>query len=72
MDYFTDIPKHTRNLGLTDFMVKGKFSPHEKMSLAGDLHYFRLSQSAILNDSSSSKEFGTELDLTFSFDYLKM
>lgn len=71
MDYFTDIPKHTRNLGLTDIMAKAKFSPHEKMSLGGDFHYFRLSQTATLNQGSSSKELGTELDLTFSFDYLK-
>ncbi len=71
MDYFTDIPKHTRNLGLTDFMVKGKASPSEKIMFGGDLHYFRLSQSALLRDGSSSKELGFEFDFTFSFDYLK-
>lgn len=71
MDYFTDIPKHTRNLGLTDLMVKGKFSPAARFSLGGDFHYFRLSQSAILTDGSTSKELGAEFDFTFSFDYLK-
>lgn len=71
MDYFTDIPKHTRNLGLTDIMAKAKFSPYEKMSLAGDFHYFRLSESAQLQDGTDSKELGSELDLTLSYDYLK-
>lgn len=71
MDYFTDIPRHTRNLGLTDLMVKAKYSPHEKISLAGDFHYFRLAQSAVLSDGSASKELGAEFDFTFSFDYLK-
>lgn len=71
MDYFTDIPKHTRNLGLTDLIARAKFSPFEKMSLAGDLHYFRLSESAKLKDGTSSQELGTELDLTFGYDYMK-
>ncbi|MDZ7332463.1 MAG: alginate export family protein [candidate division KSB1 bacterium] len=71
MDYFTDIPKHTRNLGLTDIMAKGKFSPFEKISLGGDFHYFRLSQSALVKDGSASKELGAEFDFTFSFDYMK-
>lgn len=71
MDYFTDIPKHTRNLGLTNLIAKAKFAPVPKIMLAGDFHYFRLSQSAILNDGSASKELGAEFDVTFSFDYMK-
>jgi len=72
MDYFTDIPKHTKNLGLTDIMAKAKITPWEKISLSGDFHLFQLSQSAILNNGSSSKELGSEIDLTFSYNYLKM
>jgi hypothetical protein len=69
MDYFTDIPKHTRNLGLTDLMAKLKTESIDKIKLAADVHYFRLSQSAVLEDASSSKELGAEIDLTFGYDY---
>lgn len=71
MDYFTDIPKHTRNLGLTDLMANLKIETFDKIKLAADVHYFRLSQRAILEDASSSKELGAEIDLTFGFDYSK-
>lgn len=71
MDYFTDIPKHTKNLGLTDIMAKATISPIKTMSLKTDFHLFRLSQNAILNDGSSSRDLGVEIDLTFSYDYLK-
>jgi len=71
MDYFTDIPKHTRNLGLTDLMANLKTESIDKIKLAADVHYFRLSQSAVLEDASSSKELGAEVDLTFGYDYSK-
>jgi hypothetical protein len=71
MDYFTDIPRHTRNLGLTDFMANLKTESFDKIKLAADVHYFRLSQGALLEDASTSKELGAEVDLTFGYDYSK-
>ncbi|MBN1481238.1 hypothetical protein EH223_02530 [candidate division KSB1 bacterium] len=71
MDYFTDIPKHTRDLGLTDIMVKSKISPAEKLRLESDLHLFQLSQSAKLKDGSSSKDLGAEIDLGLIYNYAK-
>ncbi len=71
MDYFTNIPAHTKNLGLVDLMIKGGFKPHEKMLLTGDLHLFSLAQDATLSDESTSKKLGTEFDLTFDYNYLK-
>lgn len=71
MDYFTDIPQNTRNLGLTDFMVKLKTQSFDRIKLAADVHYFRLAQSAVLENASPSKELGSEVDLTFGFDYSK-
>lgn len=69
MDYFTDIPRHTQNLGLTDIMLKAKLSPMTKLHLQSDMHLFQLSQSAELQDGSSSKDLGAELDLILVYDY---
>jgi hypothetical protein len=71
MDYFTDIPRDTRDLGLTDIMAKARIKPLESISLKGDFHIFKLSQNATLNDGSSSKDLGMEIDFTFAYDYLK-
>lgn len=71
MDYFTDIPRHTQNLGLTDYMVKAKFSPVEKLGLEGDMHFFRLSQDAALENNIKARDLGSELDLAVIFEYAK-
>lgn len=69
MDYFKDMPKHTRNLGLNDLMLKTKLSLIQNLSMNIDVHRFQLSQSAMLEDNSMSGDVGTEIDLTFNFNY---
>ena len=69
MDYFTDMPKHTRNLGLNDVMLKTKLSLMQNLSMNIDVHRFQLSQLAIFEDGLSSRDLGTEMDLTFNFNY---
>jgi len=71
LDFFTDIPQNTRNLGLTNFMAKLKTQSFDRIKLAADVHYFRLAQGALLEDASFSKELGAEVDLTFGYDYSK-
>lgn len=71
MDYFTDIPRQTRDLGLTDYILKAKISPLEKLRLEGDLHVFQLSKKTTLKNNSLARDLGTELDLTFIYDYAK-
>lgn len=69
MDYFKDMPKNTRNLGVNDLMVKTKFKLHKNLSLKIDGHYFQLSESAVLKNDSMSSNLGSEVDLTLDFDY---
>jgi len=71
MDYFTDIPKHTKNLGLSDMMAKISIQPKNNLKLKGDLHLFNLAQNAVLSDGVSSKKLGTEFDITVDYNYLK-
>jgi hypothetical protein len=69
MDYFKDMPKHNRNLGVNDLMMKTKLSLMQNLSLNIDVHRFHLSTLAMLQDSSMSRDLGTEIDLTLNFNY---
>jgi hypothetical protein len=69
MDYFKDIPRHTRDLGLRDWMVMTKFELMKNLSLKLDGHYFQLAQVAVLESGARSRHMGAEIDLTLDFTY---
>jgi hypothetical protein len=60
MDYFINIPVHTRGLGLRDLMVKGKLSINAKLSLNAHLHNFATVQ-------GGEKALGNELDFILNY-----
>ncbi len=64
MDYFTDMAKHTGQLGLQDNMIKFKIKPVKNLSVGMDYHYFL---SARKNKALNSKVFGHEVDLVASY-----
>ncbi len=68
MDYFTDMFKHTGELGLQDNMVKIKFKPLKNASAGLDYHYFL---SARKDKTLNSKVFGHEMDFTASYSVNK-
>lgn len=67
MDYFTNIPTHTSNRGLRDYMIRGKLNPQTSLQIALDFHRFSLGNKVGL----SSDELGSELDLTVKYLYDK-
>lgn len=80
LDYFTnfnpDNIKHdTKGVGLLDNYLKFKFKISQKSSIEADAHYFMLPNDYHYDISDSSKvakpHLGTELDLTYKYDYSK-
>ncbi|MBA4406267.1 hypothetical protein C0389_03235 [bacterium] len=69
MDYFTDIPLHTYGLGIMDLIARGALTPIEnfKVALAG--HIFLANADYRLKNGSTTKNFGSEVDLTVSYKY---
>jgi len=69
MDYFTDLPAHTYGFGLIDMIGKVGITPYEnfKASLTG--HIFSTNADYKLKYNSTSKNFGTELDLVLNYKY---
>ena len=63
MDYFIDIPADTRNLGLTDLMLKGSIHLRRNTTLKVDLHAFGLAQE---DPTLEASELGSEVDLTLA------
>ena len=66
MDYFINIPRDTRNLGLSDLMLKGSISPWQKTTFKADLHVFGLAEEDPVLEAS---DLGAEIDLTFVYKY---
>ncbi len=64
MDYFTDMFRHTGQLGLQDNMVKIRINPLDKISAGLDYHYFL---SAKKDKTLNSRAFGQEFDFTASY-----
>jgi len=69
MDYFTNIPQHTLGLGLIDALVRFSIKPFSRNMFKLDIHKFNASQRYTLADGSTSKSFGTEIDLTWKYAY---
>ncbi|MFH2004225.1 MAG: alginate export family protein [Bacteroidota bacterium] len=69
MDYFTNNPLHTGNLGLIDFRGGFSFEPIHKLNIKFDLHLFNTQEEYTLNNDLTSTQFGTEGDLTVKYIY---
>ncbi|MBI5917174.1 MAG: alginate export family protein [Bacteroidetes bacterium] len=73
MDYFLNIPAHTRGGGLTDIYGQTRYKFSDKTSLAVDLHYFLLSNN-VINPAepaaSIDKKLGTEVDAVLDYKLL--
>ncbi|MFQ5680178.1 MAG: alginate export family protein [Gemmatimonadota bacterium] len=64
-DLFTNIPAHTAGRGLQDLAVKGSYRPAPALTLALDIHSFRVARSAGLGTG----HLGEEADLTLAYRY---
>ncbi|MCI0474134.1 MAG: alginate export family protein, partial [Ignavibacteria bacterium] len=68
MDYFLDIPKHTKNLGLQDAFVKIKINPVKALKIELAYHHFTSQKKHL---SYNSRFFGHETDLTMQYRFNK-
>lgn len=64
MDYFTSIPAHTGNLGLTDLLGRVNLRISESVSAAAWYHRFRLAE-----ESGGEDLLGDEFDITATWRY---
>lgn len=64
MDYFTDMARHTGQLGLQDNMIKIKINPADAVTAGLDYHYFLSAQK---DKTLNSKVFGHETDLVVTY-----
>lgn len=72
MDYFTNIPLHTANLGLQDIIAQVSLVPVEGLSIAADFHLF----STVIDPedvgmTGKKSAIGSELDLTAKWSVAK-
>ncbi len=68
MDYFTNIPLHTANLGLMDIIAQLSIAPAKDFSLGVDVHLFSTVIDPVealpARDPAWSSSIGTEIDFT--------
>jgi len=69
MDYFTNIPYHTYGLGLVDMNAKVSFKPMNNIKAKAIFHIFSASENYTLNDGSTAKDFGSEVDIVLNYQY---
>ena len=67
MDYFTDIPAATSNLGLRDIILRVGISPRGDISIMAEWHYFKTAK----KNAFGHNFLGSELDLTMKYNYRK-
>ena len=63
MDFFINVPAHTKNKGLMDMGAKASFSPVKKSKMIIHFHKFSLTE----KDSSSNTDLGWELDAVYKY-----
>lgn len=71
MDYFTEIPTHTRGLGLLDIMFMGSMSPAPWLQTRLHIHSFQSAEDMMVTRTSGAEtlsSFGTEVDLIASIE----
>ena len=76
MDYFTDIPKHTKNAGLIDIYLKNSFKLTDKASLKLDYHYFKLQNEYVYHEELKTTVYsysylGSEIDFNCNIEFSK-
>lgn len=69
MDYFTQIPAHTRGAGLINSYLKTRFTLSPKTSLDADLHLFHIQNNFVEQGRVIDKFLGTEVDLTLNYRF---
>lgn len=68
MDYFTNIPDNTKNLGLNDFYFKSSWDKKDfPLNARFDVHHFTSNQT----NTNGMSIFGQEADLTLNYLYSK-
>ncbi len=71
MDFFLNIPVHTKGAGLMDFIGSIKLSPFKGAFIRLDYHYFRLFVPRKDKDGNDQQELGHEFDLILGYKMLK-
>ena len=69
MDYFTNIPAHTRGAGLVNPFIKNRYRMNARTNLHGDLHLFFIQNDFIHAGEEISKYLGTEVDLMINYGF---
>ncbi len=69
MDYFTDIPAHTYNVGIMDIIAKAGINATERLRLNLIFHIFNSTQDYTLKNGSKTNEFGNEINLVANYKY---
>lgn len=63
MDYFTDIPAHTKKAGLMNPYLKFAYKANDKTNLNLDFHYFALQNNYVDQSIAIDKNLGIETDI---------
>jgi len=71
MDYFNDIRKSTKNLGVNDYFLRIIYTPKSPYYGQLDLHYFSTNQPYSMPDNSLKSDLGIELDFVFRYIFMK-
>lgn len=69
MDYFVNMVNDTYGLGITDIVCKVGINPVDPLKINLHFHIFRANKNYLLINGSTSKSFGTELDLVANYKY---
>lgn len=69
MDYFTQIPQHTRGAGIINPFLKNQFKISDQTQLDADLHLFYIQNNYMHVGTTIDKYLGTEVDLTLSYRF---
>lgn len=72
MDYFTNLPLDTYNLGLSDLYFKGGLNLSNELKASLFFHIFNSAENYKLKNGSTTKSFGNELDFLFNYNYSKV
>ncbi len=69
MDFFTQVPAHTKGAGLINSYLKTRLSLSPKTSLDADLHLFHIQNNYLHQGQLIDKFLGTEIDLTLNYRF---
>jgi len=67
LDYFTNIPLHTRNTGLVNPYLSLFYEVGDKITLNADYHYFALKHGSLPDIPEVDRYLGSEIDLSAQF-----